>query len=81
MPNAGQPSGPTQPTQVEREDANEREQVAEALGGPELAHGHHAGKVGRHNPPSPKVGTADEPVGDGGDGGDAEGVGVERPPS
>ena len=68
MPNAGRPSGPTKPPHLEREDADEREQVSDALGGPEMADGHHAGKIGRRNPPSPKVGPADAPARDDGDG-------------
>ena len=53
MPNARRPAGPTKPVHVEREDANEREQIEDALGGAPLTDGHHAGKVGRRNPPSP----------------------------
>lgn len=68
MPNAGRPTGPTKPIHVEREDAAEREQVSDALGGPDMASGHHAGKVGRRNPPSPKVGPADSPARPGDDG-------------
>jgi hypothetical protein len=72
MANAGRPTGPTQPTHLEREDADEREQVSDALGGPDMASGHHGGKIGRHTPSSPKVGTADSPAGDGDGDGDGE---------
>ncbi len=61
MPNARRPAGPTSPTHLEREQANEREQIEDALGGPPLTDGHHAGKIGRQNPPSPQARNHDVP--------------------
>jgi len=53
MPNARRPAGPTKPTHLEREQADLREQLDEALGGAESANRTHAGKVSRENRPSP----------------------------
>ena len=62
MPNARRPSGPTKPVHLEREDANEREQIEDALCGHEMTDGHHADKPSRHNPASPQAGNQDLPA-------------------